>query len=298
MGTIVNVCGLQRSGTTMLHLMLATGPDAVACGEVAGWYRVARYRGADLPAAFKPLQEYEARSFHQQALNHFEVDFIIDASKGIDWVIDTTRWSSQQNLKCFNILIWKDPVDLAFSKWKRGKFNSWRSHYLRYHERLFKAKVDFISVSYSDLIDNPSAKLELICSHIGMPYFEGKEKFWTEEHQFTASSEGVRQQVRSGQSRFEKANFPPEFDPLAEEVRNAVDRDPRLQDILRTLTEAEVSNLPVPDDPASHRYRATGTRHFQNLLWRAIKLPLLRLRWNILEKYVLRPLRGKGKTFS
>ena len=289
MGAVINVCGLQRSGTTMLHLMLATGPNAVACGEIAGWFRIARYRGEDLPPKFRALQGVSAESFHKEALDHFDVDFIIDSSKGIDWVIDTTQWAHRNDLKVFNILIWKDPVDLAYSKWKRNRFRSWKRHYIRYHKRLFNSGIDFVSVNYRSLVSGPSDTLARLCQHTGMDYFDGKELFWKEDHEFTASSEGVRRQVQEGHSRFQIDPFPSEFEPFTEEVESDIRSSKNLRNVLQNLEEREISNLPIPQEVTSHRYHAQGFRHVKNKLWRAVKLPLLRMRWNVLQQYIVDP---------
>lgn len=284
--TIVNVLGLQRSGTTMLHLMLGSGPDAIACGEIGGWFRVARHRSqAEPPERFSPLQNVSPDQFHLAALEHFGVDFIIDSTKAFEWTLDVNRWAEQQELRVFNILIWKEPTDQVYSFWKRGGSEKSLWRYNWYHRRLMRAGIDFFTVSYSELVDNPSAKLQEICRAIGMSYFEGKERFWEESHAFAGSSQGVRNQVQRGNSRIQKEPKPPEFEPVATEVKRKIRQNPKLRETLSFLRVNEISHL-APFPLASHEYDPSLASRLEHYFWKYTKNTWLRLRWNLLEPWM------------
>ena len=290
MSTIINVLGLRRSGTTMLHLMLASGQDAVACDEIAAWFRVARHRrGSVPPPAFQPILPTKEEKFHREVMDQYGVNYVVDSSKGIDWVLDVTRWGEKQHMRVFNVLIWKDPMDQAFSFWKRGK--PWKRQYRRYHQRLLRTGLDFITVNYSELVGDPQEKLALICQHVGMPYFEGKERFWEGEHHVAGSSPGVSRQVQRGASRIERESYPPEFKPVAERVKRVLEKDQVLQEVLGALQEREVSSLTVPRVPQSHLYRPSFAEQMKYVSWKVVKLFLLRARWNVLEPRIIQPLR-------
>jgi hypothetical protein len=284
--TIVNVLGLQRSGTTMLHLMLGSGPNVIACGEIGGWFRIARHRpGSEPPEKFLPLRNVLPEQFHRVALRHFGVDFIVDSTKGFEWALDVNRWAKRQHLRVFNILIWKEPTDQVYSFWKRGE-NSKLWRYNWYHRRLMRAGIDFFTVSYSELVDNPSAKLQEICWAIGMPYFEGKERFWEENHAFAGSSQGVRNQVQRGNSRIQKEPKPPEFSSIATEIRREIHQNPKLRETLSFLRAHEITNLELSSPLVSHEYDPSLVSRLEHYFWKYIKNTWLRLRWNLLETWM------------
>jgi hypothetical protein len=286
MKTIVNVAGLRRSGTTLLHLMLASGPDSIACGEIGDWFRLARYRpGARVPTTFTSLKDLPPHQFHCEALDHFEVDFIIDSTKGLEWVIDVNKWAHNQGIRVFNVVIWKDPIDQTYSHWKRGGGGTLPWHYVWYHSRLFRSGLSFFTVSYDELVNDPAKKLRDICLRIGMPYFEGKERFWEEDHRFAGSSPGVRRQVNRGQSKISKEPHPPDFEPIAQYVREEVMMQPKVHRILEVLQKHEVSNLLATACVPSHQYDPSLLALSEHHLWKAIKQPIYRFRWNVVEPH-------------
>jgi len=295
MAALINVLGMRRSGTTMLHLMLATGAEAVACGEIARWFRLGRHKkGAQPPEAFVPLMHVPEEDFHRQALDHFGADFVVDSSKSLDWVLDNMQWAERHGMAVYNILIWKNPESQALSNWKRGQ--NWKGRYLRYHRRVLSVGIDVLTVNYDELVERPSETLKRICDHVGMPYFEGKENFWEEGHDFAGSSPGVRKQAERGVSRFRKEPLPPEFADAAAEVHAALREGRQLRAILEELRRCEVWSVPVPAHPAPHRSRPTPQAFIERHVVRLAKRSWLRLRWNLLQPYVVRPsLRMKRK---
>jgi len=297
MSAIVNVCGPGNSGTTILHLMLGSGNDAFACGEVGKWYRLARYReGVHLPPSLNQFEDTPEENFHAQVLQAFGVDYVIDSSKGIDWIIDTHRWASKHGLKVFNLLMWKHPVDQAHSRWKRNDFDRWYEEYIRYYENFFfRSGLDFFTVSYDELVAEPAGKLKLICRHIGMPYFEGKEHFWEENHSHAGGNEGVRDQLDAGTTRIEKRPHKPGYESYARRVRQRVNDDERLRKILNLLRQSEVSSLPIPESPDAHQHAPNTYQYLWHNLRNRLVSPALRIRWNWIEPNVMQPFRNLRK---
>ena len=290
MPAVVNVLGLRHSGTTMLHLMLATGDRAIACGEISGWFRLSRYRkGSTPPDAFAPLAHVRESEFHAKVLDHYSADYVIDSSKSINWVLDVNRWADEHGLDAYNILIWKDPIRQAYSNWKRGQ--EWRRHYLKYHEQLLRSGLEFVSVSYEQLANRPAATLEMICRHIGMPYFVGKEQFWKEDHHFVGSSGGVRRQQERGTSRIAVEAYPPGFLDTVREIEALRIRDGRLANVLRLLNERDVSAFET-GFPRPHRYRVSAWHFFERYVAKHPRRYVLRFRWNFLVPKILRPISG------
>lgn len=271
----------------MLGLMLASGAEAASCGEASSWFRVARYRsGASVPEEFKPLRNVDERFFHRKLMEHNNVRFAVDSSKDIDWVIDHTRWAPETELRVFNILIWKSPVDIAFSWWKRGNYDRWRSYYLRYHYQLLHSGLDFYTVNYDTLVNDPSGTLQSLCALTGLPYFEGKEFFWRYSHTLMGTnSTGVRNQLRMRTSEFKKPTITKEFAPLARNIAGSSVKDRRLQRMLEALRQRDASSASVPPNPVPHQYAPNALSFLIYRLYRALKLPWIRFRWNVIEPY-------------
>jgi len=286
MGTVVNVLGLQRSGTTMLHLMLASGPNAVACGEIGGWFRQVRYReGTTPPERFEPLKHVRAQDFHVKALDHFGVEFIIDATKSLEWVLEVNRFTRNHGIDTYNILIWKSPIDQTYSYWKRGLSNSLPSRYYAwpfYHRRLLRSGLDFFSVKYDELVREPNDKIQRICECIGMPYHEGKEYFWRDEHDIAGSSPGVKSQAERGSSGIELEEHHPDFEPIAQHVRAEVETNEKVRFVLTELKKREISNLNV-ETCRPHEYDPSVLPRLEHQFWRITKNAYLRFRHNVLE---------------
>jgi hypothetical protein len=99
----------------------------------------------------------------------------------------------------------------------------------------------FVAVNYTNLVRTPQSTVADICLAIGMPYFEGKERFWEKKHHYLFGSSGVRRQVETGNSTIEAEKaFPPEFQAQVEILRRQVAADSEVQHILGILRQADV----------------------------------------------------------
>jgi hypothetical protein len=221
MATLINICGASRSGTTVLDLMLGNATNAFSCGEVYAWFRPWRIHHKKLKCScgdvrcvkWERLRNLPASAFHRDAFKSLNVDFIVDSSKDEVWVLDTHRWAAVEGFKLRNILIWKDPVELAYSWWKRGRgVDFWRGEFIAYHSHIRSSGIGFASVKHSSIVRDPQETLAAICRYCGMDYFRDKEKFWTKEHHFLFGSAGTQKQARgdlgSGESIYQ---YPEEF---------------------------------------------------------------------------------------
>lgn len=286
MRTIINVAGLRRSGTTMLHLMLGSGPNGVSCGEIGDWFRLARYRSdSELPSDFAPLEDIPPSRFHSEALDYFDADYIVDSTKGLEWVVDVNKWAENQGIRVFNIVIWKNPVDQTYSYWKRGHGESVPWQYTWYHFRLFRLGVEFFTVSYDELVQKPSKKIHNICKRMGIPYFEGKEKFWRGERSFAGSSEGVRRQVDKGESEIRKNKPPKEFENVRKKVTKKLKSNRKLQEVIEMLKEKEISKVDLEKED-DHMYDPNALEKLEHNFWKFTKQPIYRFRWNVLKNYL------------
>jgi hypothetical protein len=219
-GKLIMVCGAARSGTTMLDLMLGNADDAFSTGEIFAYFRPFRHHhfkpvcscGEPDCIVWRGLLDVPEDGFHANILQHSEYNAVVDSSKDLCWVYDSNVWALQNNIDCMNVVLWKDPIDLAYSYWKRDYgISYYRRAFLVYYERLIGLNLPFISVNYNQLASGPCALLASLCERLGLDFNEGRERFWEKRHHYFFGSAGTAKQVDKGGSRIENArNFPDE----------------------------------------------------------------------------------------
>lgn len=255
MATLINVCGTARSGSTMLDLMLGNSQKAFSCGEVVAWFRPYRTHHFEINCPcqesacpiWQTLKNVPAKRFHATVAKELDVDFVIDSSKDLGWILDSHHWAASKGLAIVNLVLWKEPVDLAYSYWKRGKgLMAWRRVFVNYYSKLLRLNLPFQAINYNELASNPAEKLEEICARLDMPYFAGKERFWTKQHHHLFGSWGIRRQVEAGQSKFmAKRPFSPDFEVQLPQLKGHIKSDTQVQKIINTLKQADISSSPI-----------------------------------------------------
>lgn len=250
MATLINVCGATRSGTTMLDLMLGNASDAFSCGEVYAWFRPWRKHhfrlecrcGQDPCPIWGKIRSVPESQFHATILKELGVNFVIDSSKELCWLIDTQKWAIANEIQVFKLVLWKSPIDLAYSHWRRGRgITGWRHEFVSYYRKFFETELPFRSVYFNDLVRNPQRTLAGICAAVDMPYFDGKECFWEKQHHHLFGSHVTYLQVKEGISTIRTSEtFVPEFEVCLDELSQQIAEDPKVQQILKTLRQAEI----------------------------------------------------------
>jgi hypothetical protein len=251
MATLINVGGTSRSGSTMVHLILGNTADAFSCGEVMNWFRPVKTHHFKINCVcgkypcpiWEKFETISEEQFYAIAFRELKVNFLIDSSKELSWLIDAWSWATTNEIKAFNIFVWKDPINLAYSFWKRGNdLMFWRSQFVKYYKRVIEVGLPVLAVNYNDLTRNPRVKVAEICAALGMPYFEGKERFWEKEHHHLFGSLGVRRQVEAGNSIIKsKDKYPPDFEIYVDFLQKRIAADSRVQHIVEFLRQADVS---------------------------------------------------------
>jgi len=233
--------------------MLGNAPDAFYCGEVYAWFRPYRAHHFSIKCTCKrdPCPYWEnikalpENRFHAKVLEQLKVDFVMDSSKDLPWVLDNNRWAAENGIDVINLLLYKNPVDLAYSHWKRGRgLVHWRKVFLRWYGRYFQSGLPYVSVRHADLARHAAEKLEQICCVIGMEYFPGKEKFWEKEHHHLFGSQGVRkrlEQTNSPRDRY-ATDLPAEFREKIPLIRSMLEQEPQILNLMEKLEEAEISH--------------------------------------------------------
>lgn len=252
MKTLINILGTGRCGSTMLDAMLGNGDRCNSLGEVNAWFRPWRRHHFTLDCScgltscsiWALLRNLKVNEFHCKAFELLDVDFLIDSSKSLTWLIDQQQWLAG-DIRVFNVAIYKDPMELAYSNWKRNLpiTVAWM-HYKKYYSRLLALKYPFVTIRYRDLVENPRAKLLELCNLINMKCPEGKENFWKGDLHFLFGSKGVREQLQKKNSYFRKRSaYPKAFLVKQNEITNMLQKDLDMRFIREELNRREISEI-------------------------------------------------------
>jgi hypothetical protein len=264
MSTLINVCGDNRSGTTMLDLMLGNAREAFSCGEVYAWFRPWRRHHFKLECScnempcpyWEKFKNISENDFHKSLFEKLGIQFVVDSSKEISWVIDNNNWAVANGINVVNLLLWKNPIDLAYSHWKRGGGrHGWRKSFLSYYKKFFQAGIPFVSVNYNALASTPNKTLGEICNVVGIEYFEGKERFWEKKHHYLFGSLGIRKQLEDKMNiEIRKpGKFPDDFKKDVSCLESKIKGDKKIQKTLETLRKRDVSKIITLDSYVQER---------------------------------------------
>ncbi len=250
--TLLMVCGAARSGTTMLDLMLGNSDDAVSTGEVYAVYRPYRIHhrspvcscGDPSCSAWDGLIDVPESEFHANIFRRRpEINVVVDSSKDLRWVIDSNVWAYRAGLPVQNVVIWKNPIELSYSYWRRGEKVDWyRTEFTRYYGRLLDLNLPFIAVNYRKLVTDTSATLEKLCDRVGLEFTENRMKFWEKRHHHFFGSAGTRGQVGSkqGEVRYQ-TEYPEEFLELFAKEERRINEDRRFSRIVDSLQRHDIA---------------------------------------------------------
>jgi len=245
---LIMVCGASRSGTTMLDLMLGNSDSAFSCGEIYALFRPYRthHFDPDCSCGQKPcpvwdkLGDVPQANFHREALAQPGIRHVVDSSKDLNWVLDSNKWARRSNIPVKNVLLWKEPIDLAYSHWKRGRpIDYFRRSFLNYYERFLDLHLPFAAVSFNELVNNPASLLKHVCEYANLEWHEGQEEFWNKQHHHVFGSAGTGSQVNQGKSSIRaKEEFPEEFLQAWEALHT--EKDTQLSRVIAALREADI----------------------------------------------------------
>ncbi len=186
---VIFIGGTSYSGSTMLDMILANDPKGYSLGEIHAIFRP--YRKHHLEEIEKLKKDDKWREIlkagedelYKNLFKYFpNIEFFVDSSKNPLWIKKHIRILKEQNIHYKNILIFKTPVEIAYSFNKRGLYKKWERSYINYHRLYFTLINDFRTVAYKNFVKNETT-LEKLCSFLDIPYFKRKEEFWDKEHQ-------------------------------------------------------------------------------------------------------------------
>ena len=257
------VCGASRSGTTMLDLMLGNTSRGFSCGEVYAKFRPFRPHhfdpicgcGKSSCPIWTSLADVKESHIHGAILERLGLDYVVDSSKDLSWLLDCHSWAHRNSMQIANVLIWKDPLDLALSYWKRGlPIGLARAQFIKYHRRFLAENLPFVSINHRDLVAGPQKCLGRLFEILTIEWKEGTDHFWDHRSHHLFGSARTRAQVVAGESGFEPV---PELPiPFLESMRGSwpnPESDPATCSIVKQLMDqdfrecrASISQVPDP----------------------------------------------------
>ncbi len=203
MKKVILITGTGRSGSTLLDMMLGNDQKGISLGEVVAFFRPYRphhilknkncFCENEGCTFWRDMKKGGEKDLYRNIFDKTSADFIVDSSKNPLWVKDQIKYSKKREYKVYPVIIYKTPLEFAYSKFKRDNLSGWKNRWIRVHLRLFAILDDFMTVKYQKLAKDPGKKLEELCDNLGIEYFDGKEKFWNNEAEhFLFGSDTVR----------------------------------------------------------------------------------------------------------
>ncbi len=167
-------------------MTLANDPRGFSCGEVHALFHPFHTRhlaaccgcGDPKCRVWKQIRSVGVAELYAEIFRRFtSVEFIVDSSKPPVWIMDRTRQSKLKGIEVANVLIWKTPDEFFASRTKRGEDKGWSAAWINYYRMYFASVPNWISVRYSDLI-NDRTVLRDLCAALEIPYFPKKHDYW------------------------------------------------------------------------------------------------------------------------
>jgi len=252
MGKVIFVNGTARCGSTMVDLIMGNDPGGFSLGEVCSWYRPTRTHHFDIKCGcgvypcpmWQRLRETSERDLYDELLGQRDLDFVVDSSKRLTWVIDQNlRLHAQGRHEVYNLFLYKAPASLHYSRWKRGiRSLSGTAGAYQYYARAVAAGIPFVSVNYDWLVENMDEGLSAICRWVGIDFFSGKERFWEKTHHHLFGSFGPRRQLFAKSPRIYRESFAEDYCAAVDDLQMQLERNERLQAVLRELAHRDIRN--------------------------------------------------------
>lgn len=188
MKKVIFVGGTSFSGSTLLDMLLSNDPRGMSLGEIYALkypfrthHLQERINLVKHDPKWNRIINASTDQFYTNLINLFpEKDFFVDSSKHPIWIHKNVKALQMQNVKVYNLLIYKSPVEIAESFKKRKRWNEWPKSWINYHKLYFSLIDDFYVIGYKDLVAGHKNFKE-ICQKVGIQYFDEKFNFWSKK---------------------------------------------------------------------------------------------------------------------
>ena len=239
----------------MLDLMLGSSDDAVSTGEIFAYFRpYMKHHFSPECSCGNPnctfwhgLLDPPESQFHSRIIQQrAEINTVVDSSKDLRWVLDSNKWAAECGLPVKNVVIWKNPIDLSYSHWKRGeKVSTYRRMFVNYYGRFLDIELPFVAINYSTLVTETKSTLLELCDLLSLPYDESRINFWGKQHHHFFGSAGTGKQVGSASSSIKsRTDFPDEFATLFKKETTWLNTNKKFKRIVSRLMANDLKNKP------------------------------------------------------
>ena len=252
---LVMVLGSSHSGTTMLDLMLGNHDATFSTGEVWAAFHPWRKHHFDpthgcseqTREVWDKLLGVPEAEFHHAAATQPGMNNVVDSSKDLSWVIDAVAHTRRAGMQMYNVVVWKEPIELAYSYFKRERsMQRFRSQYLTYYERFLDTRLPFFAVRFSQLVAEPASTVRQICELTGLPWQEKQEEFWRKDHHHLFGAHKTGKQSRAGASKIAASiDYPEEFLQVFDEFCRSFTHDKRLMRVVGSLDAMDINKIYV-----------------------------------------------------
>lgn len=181
---VIFVGGTAYSGSTLLDMVLANDPKGYSLGEIYALFKPWRKHHFEEIEKLKKDNIWSniisngTDKLYLSLFKYFpNIDFFVDSSKNPIWIRKQSEILRKQDIRIFNVLIYKNPEELAHSFDKRNELDNLERSIKTYYSLYFNLIDNFIPVSYKGIIEK-SVYLERLCHILDLNYFETKIKFW------------------------------------------------------------------------------------------------------------------------
>ena len=180
----INIGGTSRSGSTLLGKIIANDKLGLNLGEIRAVFHPTRIHHKIFIKEIQNSKNIWFSVFYGDKTSYpknvFKVfpkkRFLVDSSKNPFWINKINKLSNSNNIDCKNILIYKDPIDFAYSILKRGGTN-WVKKYINYHKKYFTEIENFYVISFTSLTNSEESLFKL-CEWLGIKNFYEKSNYW------------------------------------------------------------------------------------------------------------------------
>lgn len=183
---IIYIVSTGRSGSTLVDVILGNTSQGHSLGEVYSLFRPFKKQHLDKSCICqdaecpfqKVLETSTLNELHLDLLEKTNKSYLVDSSKDLNYLYQSVNSNLDKNVEMYFLLIYKSPISLSYSHYKRDKpIDSWL-HYYKYYQEFLKWDQPFLALKYEDFIDNPQKIIAEICQSFGMTYSNEMIEFW------------------------------------------------------------------------------------------------------------------------